>query len=153
MPKRPASRPRFSPSRQLLPTLLCAAEAARESAFGAMESELGLSPGKFRLLTTLADSAGPLSAGTLAQTLKVSDATVSIMVKRMLREDEPLVRRTPSGLDHRAVEIELTERGAALLSLAQALVEAGSWTFASPLSKAEQLLLIGLLEKLEGGRN
>ena len=56
-----------------------------------------------------------MTPGELAERLGVADATVSVMVKRMLREDRPLIERISSPTDRRSVLVALSHEGWALL--------------------------------------
>lgn len=105
----------------------------------------GLSWGGFRVLFVLW-LAGPLEAKRVAQLSGMSRAAVSALVKTLERDD--LVSRRPSDHDRRAVLLALTERGHA--SIVDAYVEHNKRerAWAETLSKPEQTILIGLLEKL-----
>ena len=121
-------------------TLAFAADAAQRAVYQPLQETSGLSEGKLLLLV-----------GMLARALGVRDATTSIMVSRMLKEEKPLIERTVSGLDRRAVEVRLTAEGSDVLASALKAHRKACADFAGALSEAEQLLLIGLLEKLAGG--
>lgn len=56
-----------------------------------------------------------MTPGELAERLGGADATVSVMVKRMLREDRPLIERIASPTDRRSVLVALSHEGWALL--------------------------------------
>ena len=64
--------------------LMSAVEVIRNSVYTRLQKEAGRSEGKFSLLMSLRDAGHPVSTGRLAAHLGVSDATVSVMVKRML---------------------------------------------------------------------
>ena len=66
--------------------LMSAVEVIRNSVYTRLHKEAGLSEGKFSLMMSLRDAGHPVSTGRLAAHLGVSDATVSVMVKRMLAE-------------------------------------------------------------------
>lgn len=132
-------------------TLDFAADAAQRAVYQPLQETSGLSEGKLLLLSTLKANGSPMSVGMLARALGVRDATTSIMVSRMLKEEKPLIERTVSGLDRRAVEVRLTAEGSDVLASALKAHRKACADFAGALSEAEQLLLIGLLEKLAGG--
>ena len=73
--------------------LMSAVEVIRSSVYTRLHEETGLSEGKFSLLMSLRDAGQPISTGRLAAHLGVADATVSVMVKRMLAEETPLIAR------------------------------------------------------------
>ena len=89
-----------------------------------------------------------MSSGMLAHHLGVTDATVSIMVSRMLKESEPLVVRRVSKLDRRAVVVSITPAGEDLLKSVLPRYSADIVAFSQSLTRSEQLLLTGLLKKL-----
>ena len=132
----------------LLLHLTCAADVAREEVYRPLQDDIGLSEGKFSLLMTLRGAGGEMSVGMLAQCLGVSDATVSIMVSRMLKESRPLVRRTVSTLDRRAVTVAITDEGESVLESVLPRHQHTILRFAGALTLSEQLLLVGLLKKL-----
>ena len=113
-------------------TLAFAADAAQRAVYQPLQETSGLSEGKLLLLSTLKANGSPMSVG-------------------MLKEEKPLIERTVSGLDRRAVEVRLTAEGSDVLASALKAHRKACADFAGALSEAEQLLLIGLLEKLAGG--
>ena len=97
---------------------------------------------------TLKGAGGEMSIGTLAQHLGVTDATTSIMISRMLKESQPLVERSTSTLDRRAVMVRITARGEQVLASVLPEHYRKVLAFSETLTQAEQLLLVGLLKKL-----
>lgn len=132
----------------LLLHLTFAADAAREQIYHPIQDAAGLSEGKLLLLTTLKNAGGSMSVGMLARRLGVTDATTSIMVSRMLKDAHPLVERSVSELDRRAVMLRLTPKGEELLASVLPDHLSRICSFAQPLTQSEQLLLVGLLQKL-----
>lgn len=132
----------------LLLHLTCAADIAREEIYRPLQDTARLSEGKFSLLMTLKGAGGEMSIGMLAQHLGVTDATTSIMISRMLKESQPLVERSTSTLDRRAVMVRITARGEEVLVSVLPEHYRKVLAFSEALTQAEQLLLIGLLKKL-----
>ena len=130
----------------LLLHLTCAADIAREEIYRPLQDTARLSEGKFSLLMTLKGAGGEMSIGMLAQHLGVTDATTSIMISRMLKESQPLVERSTSTLDRRAVMVRITARGEQVLASVEHYRKV--LAFSETLTQAEQLLLVGLLKKL-----
>ena len=136
------------PALDMLLHLTFAADAAREEIYRPLQTEAHLSEGKLLLLTVLHRAGGEMSSGMLAHHLGVTDATVSIMVSRMLKESEPLVVRRVSKLDRRAVVVSITPAGEDLLKSVLPRYSADIVAFSQSLTRSEQLLLTGLLKKL-----
>lgn len=132
----------------LLLHLTCAADLAREEIYRPLQDTARLSEGKFSLLMTLKGAGGEMSIGMLAQHLGVTDATTSIMISRMLKESQPLVERSTSTLDRRAVMVRITARGEQVLASVLPEHYRKVLAFSETLTQAEQLLLVGLLKKL-----
>ncbi|WP_070384926.1 MarR family winged helix-turn-helix transcriptional regulator [Rhodococcus erythropolis] len=93
--------------------------------------------------------AGPSESKTVASLSGMSRSAVSALVKTLERDG--LVTRTPSPADRRAVEIELTDAGhdAIVQTYTRHNRLEQEWT--NTLSEPEQLVLIGLLEKIALG--
>ncbi|SFB41326.1 DNA-binding transcriptional regulator, MarR family [Amycolatopsis marina] len=93
--------------------------------------------------------AGPLESKRVAELSGMSRAAVSALVNTLVRDE--LVSRHQAEHDRRAVQLDLTEAGhKAITGAFQAHNEREqAWTGA--LSKPEQTILIGLLEKLMHG--
>lgn len=132
----------------LLPLLTAAAENAREEIFRPLQAETSISEGKLSLLMALHALGGETTCGALAGQLGVAAPTVSIMVRRMLKETESLVEKKTSSLDGRAVIVRLTAKGSRVLEAALPLHSRRILAFFEKLSRSERLLLAGLLEKL-----
>ena len=113
--------------------LMSAVEVIRNSVYTRLHKEAGLSEGKFSLMMSLRDAGHPVSTGRLAAHLGVSDATVSVMVKRM-----------------RAVLVGLTKAGEALLDRHLPDHFARIAEFSAPLNAEERDQLVALIKKLLG---
>ena len=131
----------------LLLHLTFAADAVRDKVYRPIQ-DVGLSEAKLLLLATLKKAGGSMSLGMLARQLGVTDATTSIMLSRMLKESDPLVQRSINPMDRRAVTLSLTDKGEETLRTALPNYFKQIADFSETLTQAEQLLLIGLLQKL-----
>lgn len=131
----------------LLLHLTFAADAVRDRVYRPIQ-DVGLSEAKLLLLATLKKAGGSMSLGMLARQLGVTDATTSIMLSRMLKESDPLVQRSINPMDRRAVTLSLTDKGEETLRTALPNYFKQIADFSETLTQAEQLLLIGLLQKL-----
>ncbi len=131
--------------------LICAADIARICAHGAALH--GLSEGQFCTLITLRGAGRPLTTGEIARSIGVSDATVSIMITRMLREFEPLVQKDRSSDDKRSVSITLTDAGNRRLNEVLPDHHRAVVNFSSSLSAQEKQTLLELLKKLISPNN
>lgn len=130
--------------------LMSAVEVIRNSVYTRLHKEAGLSEGKFSLMMSLRDAGHPVSTGRLAAHLGVSDATVSVMVKRMLAEETPLIARYADPDDRRAVLVGLTKAGEALLDRHLPDHFARIAEFSAPLNAEEREQLVALIKKLLG---
>lgn len=130
--------------------LMSAVEVIRSSVYTRLHEETGLSEGKFSLLMSLRDAGQPVSTGRLAAHLGVADATVSVMVKRMLAEETPLISRRADPEDRRAVLVGLTKTGKALLDRSLPDHFARIAEFSAPLNEKERDQLVDLIKKLLG---
>jgi DNA-binding MarR family transcriptional regulator len=86
----------------------------RESSRAA-ERKLGVTGAQLFALRNLAGDP-PLSLNQLAARTRTHQSTVSVVVRRLVERD--LVKRAPSALDARRLELSLTRRGRALLARA-----------------------------------
>ncbi len=85
--------------------------------FRNVESETGLTAERLELLALL-ESAGPLTAGDLAEELRVSRPAITRMVSGL--EEDGLVRRSTNALDGRSVVSRLTPAGRRMLNRGRA---------------------------------
>jgi DNA-binding MarR family transcriptional regulator len=111
-------------------------------------AEFGLSNPTFELLATLRRSGPPyrLSQRQLAETLGLTAGTVSLRVKRMLREG--LVTVEPDPADMRVSFVRLTEHGQRRFDEAAPAHLAGEQDLVRVLSTEEQAILATLLRKM-----
>lgn len=128
--------------------LIRTADIIRSEIYTHLFEESGLSEGKFSLLMTLRAHSQPMTVRELAESLGVADPTISIMIKRMLGEADPLIRRIANPADKRSILITLTETGNALIdaALPKHLTEIAR--FSAPLNSVERDTLVSLLKKL-----
>ncbi|GAA3840375.1 MarR family transcriptional regulator [Amycolatopsis tucumanensis] len=105
----------------------------------------GWSWGGFRVLFALW-LAGPMEAKRVAQLSGMSRAAVSALVNTLERDG--LVSRKQAEHDRRAVLLNLTEAGHEAITSAYEAHNAREQAWANALTKPEQTILIGLLEKL-----
>lgn len=105
----------------------------------------GWSWGGFRVLFVLWLS-GPLEAKRVAQLSGMSRAAVSALVNTLERDG--LVSRKQAEHDRRAVLLNLTDAGHDAITSAYEAHNEREQAWANALSKPEQTILIGLLEKL-----
>ncbi|MFE2119121.1 MarR family winged helix-turn-helix transcriptional regulator [Rhodococcus aetherivorans] len=99
----------------------------------------------FRVLFMLWLS-GPSDAKRVAQLSGMSRAAVSALVNTLERDG--LVTRRRSERDRRSVELSLTQAGVDAITSTYAAHNTRERTWTSVLTKPEQTILIGLLEKL-----
>jgi DNA-binding MarR family transcriptional regulator len=85
--------------------------------FRNVESETGLTAERLELLALL-DHEGPLTAGEVAEELRVTRPAITRMVSGL--EEDGLVRRSTNLLDGRSVVIRLTPAGRRLLNRGRA---------------------------------
>ncbi|NIH88485.1 MarR family winged helix-turn-helix transcriptional regulator [Amycolatopsis granulosa] len=105
----------------------------------------GWSWGGFRVLFVLW-LAGPMEAKRVAQLSGMSRAAVSALVNTLERDG--LVSRRQAEHDRRAVLLDLTEAGHEAITSAYEAHNQREQAWANALTKPEQTILIGLLEKL-----
>lgn len=112
---------------------------------------LGLDAATLDLLSTLRRAGPPyrLTTRQLAARTLVSAGAISQRVARAEREG--LVLRKPSPDGHRAVGVELTAAGHEVLIPAVEQLLEHEESLVAPLTEAEQVQLVFLLEKLQGG--
>lgn len=120
--------------------------AALEALVEAALEPAGLDRRSFAALLVLADL-GPLKQSALAQRLGV-DRTTMVSIARLLSE-EGLIRRSPSVLDGRALDLALRPPGAAALQQAGSAAQSAHATFLRPLARPERLTFARHLEELE----
>lgn len=131
----------------LVLSLITTADLIRSSIYAQLMQDYDVSEGKFALLMSLY-SEGETCARDLALRIGVTQATVSIMVKRMLAANNPLISMSKSGNDGRSRLIALTSTGVNLIQKALPNHLKAIRAFAEVLSPQEQESLILMLRKL-----
>jgi DNA-binding MarR family transcriptional regulator len=127
-----------------------------QAALGAVFAEFDLSNPSFELLATLRRAGHPyrLSQRQLAATLGLTAGTVSVRVKRLLRQGLVSVGADPG--DARVTLVGLTDRGLERFDQAAPAHLAGEEDLLRALSGEDQAALAGLLRRLllsfEGAR-
>jgi DNA-binding MarR family transcriptional regulator len=107
-----------------------------------------VSPGVYCALVVIAANPG-VRAGVLGEALMIRRSNMTKLVDALERRG--LVRRTPSDLDRRSVELSLTEAGRNLVeSLKPAILAHESFAL-SVLTVHERRMFLGLLGKLNDG--
>lgn len=133
---------------EMILLLLNTANRFRAEVFGDLERRHGLTEGKLILLMALSDNPKGLLTGELAKRVGVSMATVSVMVKRMLAAEQPLIVVTTPEEDARARLVKLSPAGKAaireILPYHLAQIEA----FSRKLDDSQRHALIELLKQL-----
>ncbi|QYN42903.1 MarR family winged helix-turn-helix transcriptional regulator [Gilliamella sp. ESL0443] len=131
----------------LVLSLITTADLIRSNIYAQLAKDYDVSEGKFELLMSLY-SEGETCASELALKVGVTPATVSVMVKRMLAAQDPLISMTKSGEDGRSRLIRLTTTGVNLIQKALPNHLKSIRAFAQVLNAQEQESLIAMLRKL-----
>jgi DNA-binding MarR family transcriptional regulator len=122
---------------------------ARYLAFRTFEQHIGaeyeLKPVEFSLLL-LVSSNRDVTQAQLAQALGVAPPNMTGIFKRL--QARGLVERTPAERDRRMQYITLTDAGASLIGRAHAIGKTMDKSWLGRLSKAEQAMLLELLDKV-----
>ena len=108
-------------------------------------AETDVRPGEFTVLWVLAQNPG-LRQGTLARTLMIKPAHMTKLVQRLV--DEGFVTRTVPPEDRRAVNLTLTDAGAAHIERHQALFNSVHSPANVGLTDREYAQLLTLLGKM-----
>lgn len=130
--------------------LLRTADIIRYEVYSKLYALSGLSEGKLTLLLTLRSTNAPMTIQAIAESLGVAAPTISIMIKRMLREPRPLITRLLNPSDKRSVLIALSEVGIERINEALPTHLAEIARFSAPLDNRERNTLVDLLKKLAG---
>lgn len=128
-------------------SLVAGADMARHAIYGPLQTEYGISEGKFTLLMALYGE-GPKLTTELAQKIGVTAATVSVMVKRMLAAEVPLIVSETLISDARVRRLSLSPAGRKLV---ESLIPNHFETIrrvSDTLTEAERETLTGLLRKM-----
>lgn len=132
---------------ELMLNLLTAADVVR-SRVSAQLAAFDLSEGKFSLLMALFGE-GPMGTLKLSERIGVKPSTVSVMVKRMTADGEPLVAVATGEADRRERVIALTSAGRRRVEAALPGHLAELRRFSSQLQADERENLIRLLQRLQ----
>ncbi len=116
--------------------------------FHARFGKTGLNPGAFCALVAIAANPG-VRAGALGDALLIKRPNMTKLADSLERQG--LIRRLPSDLDRRSVELRLTEAGRARVAATMPQVLAYEEATLAPLSLHERRILLGLLGKLNDG--
>lgn len=111
----PIQSPRPTTTTSILDDLRRIVRVLRESSRAA-EQAIGVSGAQLFVLKALAADDAPLSVNGLAARTRTHQSTVSVVVKRLAARG--LVRRAPSAIDARRVELALTPAGRRLIERA-----------------------------------
>ena len=129
-----------------LETALLAVARGLRRGWAAAIAHTGLAPHQARALRVIA-KAGPIRPGLLAERLRITPRSVTEVVDVLVERD--LISRLPDPTDRRAMTLELTEEGRALVAEITALRSAHTATvFDAELSAREQASLAYLLGRL-----
>lgn len=131
-------------TRQILNSLRQIVRSLRISSRNA-EQQVGLSGAQLFVMQCLA-SQGACSVNQLAAATATDQSSVSVVVSRLVSRG--YVKRVPSKLDRRSVELSLTPAGRALLVAAPEATQERLLGALGKLKKSERLVLSGLLSKL-----
>ncbi|XKM13552.1 hypothetical protein RCS94_11090 [Orbaceae bacterium ac157xtp] len=132
----------------LLLNLIATADIIRDNIYSRLSQNYDISEGKFILLMALY-SEGEVAVSELALRIGVAPATVSIMVKRMLNDSNPLISINPSEMDKRSRVISLTQNGIKLIQTVLPNHLKAVRSFADVLNDDERELMISMLKKLQ----
>ena len=106
-----------------------------------------LSPTQFAALATVLRH-GEVSQNYLGRLTAMDPSTISLVVRKLLKQG--LIKRSPSQTDQRLAIIALTDEGVRYtLERLERSVEVGQ-RLLSPLSAAEQVTLLRLLQRISG---
>jgi DNA-binding MarR family transcriptional regulator len=119
-------------------------QALRESS-RASEAQLGVSGAQLFVLQTL-EKNEPLSLNALAELTHTHQSTVSVVVRRLVKQQ--LLQSLPAPGDRRRLELSLSTRGRALLRRAPAAVQDRLVAGVYALSPVQRKSLAGSLGKL-----
>lgn len=104
-----AKAPRDSFVDGYLPALLAQASHLISGEFHRVVTQKGLTVSEWRVLATLASTAGPMSIGTLARLTVLKQPTLTRVLDRM--ESRNQVKRIPHGTDRRITLIAISPAG------------------------------------------
>lgn len=131
----------------LVLSLITTADLIRSHIYAKLVQNHQISEGKFALLMSLYGD-GEMTSSELAMRIGVTNATVSVMVKRMLTAESPLISMIQNNEDGRSRLISLTTEGLKLIQKALPEHHQAIQSFAQVLDVKEQKSLITMLHKL-----
>lgn len=134
---------------ELMLNFVAAADRLRSEVYAPL-AEQGVSEGKFSLLMALFGE-GSLGTIRLSERIGVKPATVSVMAKRMLSDETPLIAVSACETDRRERIISLTDAGREFLEHALPVHLERVRRFSALFSDEEREMLIGFLKKLQNG--
>lgn len=115
--------------------------------FTKMREKTGLGRSAHRLLMILSDSDDTPSQIYLAERLEISTAAVAVMLKKM--ESDGFIERKTNTEDSRFNSIELTEKGADIISKSKEAFSAIDTAMFNGFSEEELMILNGFLDRLQ----
>ncbi|GAB2664426.1 MarR family transcriptional regulator [Prescottella soli] len=131
---------------QLRDLMMSTSRALRRRWFTALEP-WGLSPHEFRALRIIQqESGGRPRLGDVAKALRIAPRSATEVVDRLQKRD--LVERVADDADRRAVCVQLTDTGSALLTKMSAARDAQAADFFGPLDAHDRAELSRILDKL-----
>lgn len=131
----------------LVLNLITTADLIRSNIYSRLEEQYQISEGKFILLMSLY-AEGETTSSDLALRIGVASATVSIMVKRMLNANQPLIVTHSNQLDGRSRLISLSDEGYNLIQTILPEHYDNIRVFSDVLDDSEKESLIIMLKKL-----
>lgn len=133
---------------ELILNLLNTADISRDRIMSKLKLRHNISEGRFIMLMALNTAHGSMSMGHLSEAMGITNATLSIMVKRMLKEKQPLIEKRVN--DHRksSYEISISPYGQEVLDRVTPEHFADIEKFTSTLNYLEKVQLLSLVKKL-----
>ncbi|OHT25466.1 hypothetical protein A3Q29_13010 [Providencia stuartii] len=125
--------------------LLLTSDNARAEIYDVINKKYSISEGKFILLMSLYGEC-ELTTHELAMRMAVTSATVSVMVKRMLDDPNPLISVSINEKDTRSRLIKLSPRAYQILEEIIPLHIKNINSYIEPLNLEERELLLSLLK-------
>lgn len=126
--------------------VLQAAAEIQHQILDVLDKEYQISEGKLQVMINLHQETRGLSPSELADKVGVTRATISIMLKKMVRDG--LVQIVPDMIDGRVKKVQLTEKGCRLMEEVLPPHYMRITRLMRKLSEAEQEELIRILNKI-----
>lgn len=133
---------------EMILQLLNTADISRERLMSKLKNKHNLSEGRLIMLMALRTAQGSVSMGQLSEAMGVSNATLSIMVKRMLKEPQPLIEKRVNEQRKSSYEISISPYGREVLDRVAPEHFADIENFTSTLEPTEKVQLLSLIRKL-----